>query len=140
MKMRCRGHESNIRNMNVNLVSNNYGKYNHTVEDYIIHALYKERDKHKSLRLEKAWMILLNTISSKVKFQVVDNVKHNNTLYKPTKINKDLNWNDTKVELHITNHVPPAMHIHDEIHEVSWTTKQHIWNICKQIMGKIFKN
>ena len=62
---RCRGHESNMRSNNDNIVSTHYKQYNHTSEDYIVTAIDKETDYNKRLRLEEAWMILLETMYPK---------------------------------------------------------------------------
>ena len=62
---RCRGHESNMRSNNDNIVSTYYKQYNHTSEDYIVTAIDKETDYNKRLRLEEAWMILLETMYPK---------------------------------------------------------------------------
>ena len=55
---RCRGHESNMRSNNDNIVSTHYKQYNYTSEDYIVMAIDKETDYNKRLRLEETWMIL----------------------------------------------------------------------------------
>ena len=65
LNTRCRGPESNIRNMTENPVSNHYGSYIHTIEDCMFFAVDKERDKDGRLRLEEACAILLDTLSSK---------------------------------------------------------------------------
>ena len=62
---RCRGHESNMRSNNENIVSTHYKEYNHTSEDYTVTAIDKEMDYNKRLRLEEAWMILLETMYPK---------------------------------------------------------------------------
>ena len=62
---RCRGHESNMRSNSDNIVSTHYKQYNHTSEDYIDTAIDKETDYNKRLRLEEAWMILLETMYPK---------------------------------------------------------------------------
>ena len=62
---RCRGHESNMRNNNNNIVSTYYKQYNHTSEDYLVTAIDKETDYNKRLRLEEAWTILLETMYPK---------------------------------------------------------------------------
>ena len=43
----CRGHESNIKNLTDNSVSNHYASYNHIIEEYMMCT----------------WMILLDTLS-----------------------------------------------------------------------------
>ena len=62
---RCRGHESNMRSNNDNIVSTHYKQYNPTSEDYIVTAIEKETDYNKRLRLEEACMILLETMYPK---------------------------------------------------------------------------
>ena len=62
---RCRGHESNMRSNNENIVSTHYKDYNHTSEDYTVTAIDKETDYNKRLWLEEAWMILLETMYPK---------------------------------------------------------------------------
>ena len=59
---RCRGHESNMRANNNNIVSKHYKEYNHTSEDYVVTAIDKEADYNKRLRLEEAWIILLDSM------------------------------------------------------------------------------
>ena len=54
LNTRWRGHESNVKNLTDNPVSNHYKSYNHTIEDYMICAMNKERDMKKRLRLEEA--------------------------------------------------------------------------------------
>ena len=60
LKRRCRGHESNMRANNDNIVSKHYKEYNHTSEDYTVTAIDRETDYNKRLRLEEAWIILLD--------------------------------------------------------------------------------
>ena len=62
---RCRGHESNMRNNNDNIVSKHYKEYNHTSEDYVVTAIDKEPDYNRRLRLEEAWIILLDIMHPK---------------------------------------------------------------------------
>ena len=62
---RSRGHESNMRNNNDNIVSRDYKEYNHTSEDYTVTAIDKEADYNKRLRLEGAWIILLESMHPK---------------------------------------------------------------------------
>ena len=61
--------------MRNNPVSKHYISYNHTIEDYVIcaSAVYKETDKNRRLRLEEAWMILLDTLNKpqRIELQVV---------------------------------------------------------------------
>ena len=61
----CRGHESNVRRDNDNIVSKHYKEYNHTSDDYIVTAKAKETDYNKRLRLEEALMFLLESINPK---------------------------------------------------------------------------
>ena len=49
-----------------NIVSQHYKQYNHTSDDYTVAATDTERDYDKKLRLEEAWMILLDTMYPKV--------------------------------------------------------------------------
>ena len=63
LNTRCRGHETNMRSYNDNLVSRHFKSYNHTFDDYSILVLQPETDKNKRLRLEEAWMILLDTLT-----------------------------------------------------------------------------
>ena len=62
---RYRDHESNMRSYNDNIVSTHYKQYNHTSEDYIVTAIDKETDYNRRLRLQEAWMILLETMYPK---------------------------------------------------------------------------
>ena len=62
---RCSGHESNIRSNNDNIVSKHYKEYNHTSEDYVVTAIDRELDYNRRLRLEEAWIILLDTMYPK---------------------------------------------------------------------------
>ena len=62
---RCRGHESNMRANNNNIVSKHYKEYNHTNGDYAVTATDKEADYNKRLRLEEAWIILLDSMYPK---------------------------------------------------------------------------
>ena len=50
---RCRGHESNMRTNNDNIVSKHYKEYDHTSEDYTVTVIDKEADYNKRLRLEE---------------------------------------------------------------------------------------
>ena len=47
LNRRCRGHESNMRRPNDNIVSKHYREYNHTSDDYIVTAIDKETDCNK---------------------------------------------------------------------------------------------
>ena len=60
-----RGHESNMRSNNENIVSRHYKEYNHTSEDYTVTAIDKETDCNNRLRLEEAWIILLESMHQK---------------------------------------------------------------------------
>ena len=62
---RCRDHESNMRANNDNIVSKHYKEYNHTSEDYTVTAIDRETDYNKRLRLEEAWIILLDSMHPK---------------------------------------------------------------------------
>ena len=62
LNTRCRGHESNMKSENQNLISQHFKQYNPTYNDYSITALMHEEDKNRRLRLEESWMILLNTL------------------------------------------------------------------------------
>ena len=62
---RCRGHESNMRANNDNILSKHYKEYNHTSEDYAVTAIDKESVYNKRLRLEEAWIILLDSMYPK---------------------------------------------------------------------------
>ena len=62
---RCRGHESNMRANSDNILSKLYKEYNHTSEDYAVTAIDKESDYNKRLRLEEAWIILLDSMLPK---------------------------------------------------------------------------
>ena len=59
------GHESNMRGDNDNTVSRHYKEYNHTSEDYTVIAIDKETDYNKRLRLEEAWILLLESMYPK---------------------------------------------------------------------------
>ena len=63
LNRRCRGHESNIRRHNDNIVSK-HKEYNHTSDDYIVTAIDKETDYNKRVRLE-AWIFLLESMHPK---------------------------------------------------------------------------
>ena len=65
LNRRCRGHESNMRGDSDNIVSRHYKEYNHTSEDYIVTAIDKETDYNKRLRLEEAWILLLESMYPK---------------------------------------------------------------------------
>ena len=65
LNRRCRGHESDMRGDNNNIVSRHYKKYNHTSEDYTVTAIDKETDYNKRLRLEEAWILLLESMHPK---------------------------------------------------------------------------
>lgn len=57
---RFRGHETAIRNQHDNPVAHHFNQ--HQNPDYTIIVLDREENKNKRLRLEEAWMTLLNTI------------------------------------------------------------------------------
>ena len=65
INIRCRGHDGNIWNMTDNPVTNCYGSDNHTIENYMICAVDKERDKNRRSRLEETLMILVDTLCPK---------------------------------------------------------------------------
>ena len=48
LNRRCRGHESNMRRHNDNIVSKHYKEYNHTNDNYIVTAIDKETDYNKN--------------------------------------------------------------------------------------------
>ena len=62
---RCRGHDSNMRANNDNIVSKHYKEYNQTSENYAVTAIDKEVDYNKRLRLEEAWIILMDSMHPK---------------------------------------------------------------------------
>ena len=62
---RCRGHESDMRRGNDNILPKHYKEYNHTSEDYTVTAIDKETDCNKRLRLEEAWILLLESMHPK---------------------------------------------------------------------------
>jgi hypothetical protein len=63
LNQRCRGHESAIRLSQAHPVAQHYNLPQHTEHTYNIMALDRERDKNKRLRLEEAWMYILNTLN-----------------------------------------------------------------------------
>ena len=63
MNCRCRGHESSIRTNKDHPVAIHYRSYNHTIDDYSITIVDQEKDKNRRLRLEEAWMTLLNHLT-----------------------------------------------------------------------------
>ena len=65
LNTRCRGHESNMRGDNDDIVTRHYKEYNHTSEDYTVTAIDKETDYNKRLRLEEAWILLLKSMHQK---------------------------------------------------------------------------
>ena len=65
MNSRCRGHESSIRTEKDHPVAIHYRSYNHTIDDYPITIVDKEGNKNRKLRLEEAWMTLLNILTPK---------------------------------------------------------------------------
>jgi hypothetical protein len=62
LNQRCRGHESTIRTNKEHPVADHYNTNNHTPESYSITAIDREPDKNRRLRLEDAWMILMQTL------------------------------------------------------------------------------
>ena len=54
-----------MRRHNDNIVSKHYKEYNHTSDDYIVTATDKETEYNKRLRLEEAWIFLLDTMHPK---------------------------------------------------------------------------
>ena len=54
-----------MRGDNDNVISRHYKEYNHTSEDYIVTAIDKEADYNKRLRLEEAWILLLESMYPK---------------------------------------------------------------------------
>ena len=54
-----------MRRYNDNIVSKHYKEYNHMGDDYIVTAIDKETDYNKTLRLEEAWIFLLDTMHPK---------------------------------------------------------------------------
>ena len=65
LNRRCRGHESNIRRDNDNIVSEHYKECKHACEEYTVTAIDKETDYNKRLRLEEAWILLLDSMHPK---------------------------------------------------------------------------
>ena len=63
MNCRCRGHESSIRTHKDHPVAIHYRSYNHTIDYYCITIVDKEKNKNRRLRVEEAWMTLLNTLT-----------------------------------------------------------------------------
>ena len=63
MNCRCRGHESSIRTNKDHPVAIHYRSYNHVIDDYSITIVDKEKNKNRRLRLEEAWMTLVNTLT-----------------------------------------------------------------------------
>ena len=54
-----------MRANNDNILSKHYKEYNHTSEDYAVTAIDKESDYNKRLRLDEAWIILLDSMPQK---------------------------------------------------------------------------
>ena len=54
-----------MRRDNDNIVFKYYKGYNHTSDDYIVTAIAKEIDYNKRLRLEDAWIFLLQSMYPK---------------------------------------------------------------------------
>ena len=60
-----RGHENDMRYAKDKATAIHYRSYNHTAEDYIVQAIDYQEGKNERLRLEEAWMVLLDTIYPK---------------------------------------------------------------------------
>ena len=54
-----------MRRHNDNIVPKHYMEYNQTSDDYTVTAIDKETDYNKRLRLEEAWIFLLDTLHPK---------------------------------------------------------------------------
>ena len=65
LNMGCGGHVTNMKAYNLNHVWRDYKSYNHTTDDYTVCAIDKETDKNKRLRLEEAWMNILDILFPK---------------------------------------------------------------------------
>ena len=65
MNSRCRGHECSVRTEKDHPVAIHYRSYNHTLDNYSITIVDKEGNKNRGLKLEEAWMTLLNTLTAK---------------------------------------------------------------------------
>ena len=64
MSTRCRGHESNVRKENNQTVAIHHRSYDHNPDEHNVTIVDKEID-NKGLRLEEAWIILLDTLYPK---------------------------------------------------------------------------
>jgi len=58
--MRCRGHESAMRNEGQNPVAEHFT--NHGTTEYTVTPIDRATNKNERLRLEEAWMILMETL------------------------------------------------------------------------------
>ena len=65
MNIRCRGHVSTINTSKDHPVAIHYRSYNHTTEDFTISIIDSDKDKNRRLRLEEAWITLLDTLTPK---------------------------------------------------------------------------
>ena len=65
MNTRCRGHVSTINTSKDHPVAIHYRSYNHTTEDFTISIIDSDKDKNRRLRLEEAWITLLDTLTPK---------------------------------------------------------------------------
>ena len=54
-----------MRGDNDNIESRCYKEYNHTSDDYTVTAIDKETNYNKRLRLEEAWILLLESMHPK---------------------------------------------------------------------------
>ena len=63
MHCRCRGHESSNKTNKDHPVAIHYRSYNHTIDDYSVTQVDKGKNKNRRLRIEEAWMTLLNTLT-----------------------------------------------------------------------------
>ncbi len=61
LNSRFRGHHTDIRYKKEKPMAIHHNTANHTGNDYQIAVIDSERDKNKRLRLEEAWMLLLDT-------------------------------------------------------------------------------
>ena len=84
-----------MRGNNDNIVSKHYKEYNHTSEDYVVTAIDRELDYNRRLRLEEAWIILLDYMHPKGLNSRMYVIRSNET-QKTAK----LNWNGTTLEAH----------------------------------------
>ena len=54
-----------MRGDNDNIISRHCKEYNHTSEDYTVTTIDKETNYNRRLRLEKAWILLLESMHPK---------------------------------------------------------------------------